>query len=417
VQDEIAARRPAHGTLSGQRAPLRAGEIRSRVLLPGQLLVEYLVGAEHTFLFCLDASHLEVHVIPWGADSIAAEVRALREALLADEPPAGAAHLHALLLGPIEALLEPGSRLLIVPDGPLFYLPFALLHDGERYLIERHALCQAPSASVLDHELWDRSCGGRPKLLAVGNPASFRSQHLLSQTRRATRDWSFGELPFAEEEVRRVAAYFARDDLLIGAAATEEVVKARMGAVNHLHFATHGMLDEREPLMSALVLAQDEDPREDGFLQVHEILEQSLCADLVVLSACNTGLGKIMTGEGVLGLTHAFMYAGARTLLISLWEVPDQSTAILMDRFYGALSEGLPADEALQKAQRAAIDAGVVPREWAGFALSGYADLRSLAPRGFAGVGRPMRMAALGLSVLLAILLVTLAVRRSKRQT
>ncbi|MCK4304234.1 MAG: CHAT domain-containing protein [Candidatus Eisenbacteria sp.] len=432
--DEIAARNPAYGVLTGQREPLEVAEIRERVLADDQVLLEYLIGKEASHLFWLDESHLCQITIPVGADTIEARVRELRHAVLlegGDPNPhrrtgaergahedADSGHsaetdthgdvdldhsaetdayedlnrdyysegsgrsareisqeLYTLLLAPVASKLKPGCRLLIVPDGPLFYLPFALLHDGESFLVERHPICTAPSASVLDPALWKAERLDSRFLVAVGNPSSFRSKQLLGDAQRSVGNWSFGELPHAEEEVRLVAQHFPHAQVLVGDQATEEAVKAVIGRASHLHFATHGMLDEDEPLMSALILAQDEDPSEDGFLQVHEILELDLSAHLATLSACNTGLGHVAGGEGVIGLTHAFLYAGVRTLLISLWEVPDRSTAEFMEHFYTHLEQSPAADVALQAAQIASIKEGGALREWAPFILTGTADL------------------------------------------
>jgi CHAT domain-containing protein len=298
--------------------------------------------------------------------------------------------------------------LLIVGDGPLFYLPFAALHDGERFLVERFAMACAPSASVLDPALVRRRRAGGASLLAVGNPASFRTAELMAGVREPER-WRFPALPYAEEEARRVASLFPRPTVLTGNEATEETIKSLMPAARYIHFATHGLFDEREPLLSGLALAQDDDPAEDGLLQVHEILRLPLAAEVVTLSACNTGLGRLMHGEGVLGLSRAFLHAGARSLLLSLWEVPDRSTARLMERCYIVHREDRrPLDLALQQAQREAMATGS-PREWAAFVVMG--DVA-------AGVHRsePWSVWILAALALVAAGLVVLQQRRVRRR-
>jgi CHAT domain-containing protein len=183
--------------------------------------------------------------------------------------------------------------------------------------------------------------------------------------------------------VQKISRYFRRATTLTGTEATEEAVKEAAPRASSLHFATHGLLDEREPLLSGIALAQDDDPAEDGILQTYEVLRLDLAADLVVLSACNTGLGRVVGGEGVLGLTRAFLHAGARSLVISLWEVSDRSTPELMDDFYRArFKERLPTDRALRAAKLAAIARGVSPREWAGFCLVGEAGAERTPPPG-----------------------------------
>lgn len=388
--DEISARSPAYAALSGHRDPLTVGDVRRRVLAPGQVLIEYLVGDGESFVFLVTPDRLRCERLPVGADTLAGYGGRLRAALGLDprEPtdiggeagsPAEetlatlATDLYSLLLAPLADEIPEGARLLIVPDGPLFYLPFALLRRDGQFLVERHAIAYAPSASVIDPSSRVAPRPSGRSLIAVGNPASFRGEFLLASARDPTR-WRFGELPYAAEEVRRVSSHFRHATALVGGAATEEAVKSTVTRASYIHFATHGVVNEGEPLLSGLALAQDEDPSEDGLLQAHEILRLRVPADLVVLSACNTGLGRIAGGEGVLGLTRAFLHAGARALVISLWEVGDRSTADLMDTFYRAhVDEGLPTDEALQAAQIASLSAGRPPREWAPFALVGSA--------------------------------------------
>ncbi len=432
--EEIAVRSPSYDALSGNREPLDVVAFRERVLSDDQVLLEYFVGAKETFLFVVGERSFRMLRIPAGADSLAARVAALRGAILGggrDEGGSGnaagaaqhqgalreaATGLHALLVAPAAGDLPRDARLLIVPDGPLFYLPFEALHDGTRHLVESHAIAYAPSASVLDPDLDRRTPSGPVVLLAMGNPSSFRAGELLASVRDVER-WRFGELPFAADEVKRIARRFRRATTLTGAEATEEAVKAAVGRATYIHFATHGLLDEEEPTMSGLALAQDEDPAEDGILQAHEILKLRIPAGLVVLSACNTGLGRIAGGEGVLGLTRAFQCAGARALLISLWEVGDRSTADLMDRFYDAhLTRRLPADVALQTAQIAAIRAGRPPREWAPFVLTGrvVGEPRAGRPR-IAEIPRVLLGAALFAALILLALLVRLVANRSRR--
>jgi CHAT domain-containing protein len=409
--EEISAGSPAYGALSGQREPLRADDVRGRVLQPGQMLIEYLVGEDESFVFVVGEEVFRCERIPAGAEALSARVRALRQAALGEGETPGAAaeslaaistELHTLLIAPVARDLSDGARLLIVADGPLLYLPFAALRDGGRFLVESHPIGYAPSASVIDPAARARRRPPRRSCLAVGNPATYRAETLLAATRGATA-WRFGELPYAEEEARRIARRFNDATTLVGKEATEEAVKAALPGASHVHLATHGLLNEEEPLLSGIALAQDEDPTEDGLLQVHEVLRLRLASDLVVLSACHTGLGRYAMGEGVLGLTRAFLHAGARTIVISLWEVGDRSTVELMDRFYAAHQDARrPADLALREAQAASIAAGRPPREWAAFAVVG----ETAAPSGRRGAApSPGWILALAVAAALAALL------------
>src|SRR5205807_10421495 len=167
---------------------------------------------------------------------------------------------------------------------------------------------------------------------------------------------NLGRLPFSREEVTNIAALFPKNSqMFLGAEATEERAKALLPKARYIHFATHALLDERIPLNSALALTSPATwvpGQENGLLQAWEIFEQvHLNAGLVVLSACESGLGTEARGEGLIGLTRAFQYAGARSILASQWSVDDRRTAQLMKRFYTQLQGGKSKDEALRSAQ------------------------------------------------------------------
>ena len=171
-----------------------------------------------------------------------------------------------------------------------------------------------------------------------------------------TRGYRLTPLPATKSEVAAIAElYRGKADTYIGEAATEERAKGVSKDTTYLHFASHGLLDERFPLNSGLALTIPDEMKEgqdNGILQAWEIFERvRIDADLVVLSACETGLGKEMGGEGLVGLTRAFQYAGARSVLASLWSVADETTAALMKRFYGYLKAGESKDAALRHAQ------------------------------------------------------------------
>ena len=374
VIEEIAVRDPAYAALASPRASLRVAEIRSRVLSSDQVLLEYLVGDSTSMLFLLRPDALRAFSLSWGERELGPEVAAFRAAIATNTEDAQvlAQKLYSRVLEPATADLPEGTRLLVVPDGSLFQLPFAALRNGAHFLVERHALAYAPSASVLDPQLDTRNKRTKKSLfLAIGNPASYRTRELLAEARDGTR-WRFGELPYAEEEARRIAALFPKSTLLLGREATEEEVKRIIGEARQVHFATHAIASEEEPMLSGLVLAEDENPAEDGFLQVHEILKLPLHADLVALSACNTGLGHFAGGEGVLGLTRSFLYAGARSVLISLWEVADRSTLEIMSAFYQHAGGDKPLyDGSLREAQVELMRKGAPIREWAPFAIVG----------------------------------------------
>jgi len=190
--------------------------------------------------------------------------------------------------------------------------------------------------------------------------------------------WTLAPLPSTRKEVEAIASLYPKSHVYLGREATEERAKSLGTDSGLIHFACHGLLDERFPLNSALALTLPEHPaegQENGLLQAWEIFESMhLDADLVTLSACDTALGKEMGGEGLVGLTRAFQYAGARSVLASLWGVADYSTARFMERFYRYLLDGKPKDEALRAAQIDQIrekGGSSHPFFWAAFELNG----------------------------------------------
>jgi CHAT domain-containing protein len=310
-----------------------------------------------------------------------------------------ASELYDLLVRPAESQIAASQRLLVSPDGPLHSLPFAALVRLEpgstkaAYLVEWKALHVVASATV--YAELRRSRREEPslpaRLVAFGDPrypplSKDQADRLEDpDVRSVTQSFDLRPLPYTRNEVEGITSLFAdRAQKYLGEEATEERAKSVGKDVRYVHFACHGTLDERFPLNSALVLTIPGKPaagQDNGLLQAWEIFDQvRLGADLVTLSACNTGLGKEMGGEGLLGLTRAFHYAGARSVVATLWAVSDKSTPLLMKRFYGYLREGKSRDAALRAAQIDLIHAPPAakgpanlshPVRWAAFQLSG----------------------------------------------
>lgn len=395
--------------------PLDLEAVRT-ALDPGTVLLSYSVSANHTALFV---------VLPLGQEpglsvfNLKATDKPLREQVEAFRKlirRAGEANaqksaggnearesrqasltaqereLYDLLVAPAETIIAASQRLLLIPDGPLQVLPFAALKDKSgRYLVEWRPVHTAMSATVYAELKRMRPAkSDKPvELAAFGDP-------LYPPGAQAAATWSKGvdtsdgelrsavergvglsRLPFSRLEVQSIAGLFAGHDLkYLGDQATEEHAKALGKGVRYIHFATHGLLDERFPLNSALVLtipAKLAEGQENGFLQAWEIFEQvHLDADLVTLSACSTGLGQELNGEGLIGLTRAFQYAGARSVLASLWSVDDYRTMQLMRRFYAELHAGASKDAALRTAQLQLVHSSSNdPYFWAAFSLAG----------------------------------------------
>ena len=256
-----------------------------------------------------------------------------------------------MVWAPLERWLptEPDARITIVPHGPLFALPFGALLDRQgRYVVERYALHYAASGAVLA----DAATGAREQAspdatrLLVADPQPLSSLAAGMQ---------LPPLTAARAEARSIAPLFAHDvKMLMGAGATEAAVRAALPGASLVHFATHAMVTESDPLGSHLMLAASSAGGRasdwDGRLTASEVAGLSLGADLVVLGACRSARGSL-SSDGIAGLTRAFMAAGAPSVIATLWDVSDQATARVMTRFYRRYLAGESKDRALRTAQ------------------------------------------------------------------
>ena len=404
IASRIARASPRYAALRYPR-PLDLAGVR-RALDPGTVLLSYCVTADAIFLFVVEpegSRPLQVVRIPAGRRELADEVTVFRSLLLRGrEAPAAdeallhqARRLYTLLVAPAGPAVERAQRLLISPDGPLHTLPFAaLVRPGPPAAGPPPYLADwKPLHTVLSATLFAELRRRRPAHPETGPVVVFADP--LYRPVALSRERSGGPggpggpalarylqglsgLPFAREEAKTLARlYGAEATAYLGPRATEEQAKRLPAIPQVLHFATHALIDLREPLDSALALAHPAPgSRDNGMLQAWEVFEQVRLdgADLVTLSSCETGLGKDAAGEGLIGLTRAFEHAGARSVLASLWAVSDRSTSELMARFYALRRAGRPKDEALAGAQRALLRSGgelAHPYHWAAFSLTG----------------------------------------------
>jgi tetratricopeptide (TPR) repeat protein len=375
----LAAERPS---LAHARYPQlwTAADLQSKLLAPDEHLVSYFLGADRSTCWIAGRDGLTTIALP----PRAVLERLVRDALQALRDPAGppdaavAALSNALALDRVIAA-APGPRLVIVPHGILYDVPFEALagRDGQP-LVARYAISYAPSASSLAFFRSLAPLGpGSTTLLAVGNPIVRAPAAARTRQIDLARVDLLAPLPYSAEEVTGIASLFRPNVRVLEAAdATETAIRtARLDGVRILHFATHGLIDESRPERSGLVLTAAP-PSDDGLLQTREIYSLPLRAQLVTLSACQTALGQNVTGEGIIGLTRAFFYAGARSVVASLWDIEDASTARLMRTFYENLYRGEPIDVALQHAKLTFIRSGGAtsrPFYWASFIVSGQA--------------------------------------------
>jgi CHAT domain-containing protein len=212
----------------------------------------------------------------------------------------------------------------------------------------------------------------RNNLIAFGDPV-YQGHHDPAEVRTG-----FSRLKYSEKEVTEIATLFEEGSaqLFLREEAKEDIIKEAgiLIPFSYIHFATHGLMDEKNPENSSLVLSRETGGAEDGFLQAKEIALLEMDPDLVVLSACQTGLGKMVRGEGMIGLTRSFIYAGTPSVISSLWSVSDASTAELMLRFYeNLIQRKLSKTDALRRAQITMITDGQYahPFYWAPFILVG----------------------------------------------
>lgn len=316
-----------------------------------ETLVEYYAAGEALYAFVLTRQGISAVQLP--ATHLRERVQEFRDAVedpRSDRYRVLAQELYKQLIKPVEGLVTT-PHLILVPHGALHYLPFGALDDGNQHLLDRYHLRYLPSASIMAY-LEAPTARPAAKALVLANPELGDRKPLV----------------YAEQEARAVANAFPESTVRLRNEATETVFK-RVGAqFRYLHLATHGVFASEDPLRSGLLLAKDAD--NDGLLSVEELYSLRLDADLVTLSACETGLGRISNGDELVGLARGFLYAGSRAIVASLWSVDDEATSSLMSEFYARLTT-TNAREALREAQRETRKRYSHPFYWAAFQLTG----------------------------------------------
>jgi CHAT domain-containing protein len=334
--------------------PVDARQVRER-LEPGVAVLAYYLLDDELLCWVLRDDRLALVRTPLSREALQEDIFAYRRLIQNLEPLADTSRdLYARLIEPLLPELAGVRTLGIIPHGPLHYLSFATLGDQEGYLVESFPLFYLPSASVLGYTLERRQAEPNRTVLAIGNP-DLGAVSL--------------ELPFAEQEVGAIRWDFPEVTVLTGEKATESWVVRHLGEFGIIHLASHGEFDPVNPLFSALKLARGEET--DGDLQAAEVFGLELNADLVVLSACQTGVGKVTGGDDVIGLNRAFFYAGTHAIVSSLWRVSDVSTAVLMKQFYRQLGRDRSKAASLRAAMLHVKTRYPHPGYWGAFTLSG----------------------------------------------
>jgi CHAT domain-containing protein len=374
-------------------APVTVARLR-QLLKPDELVLEYVVDEPTSFCLAITREAIQSYVLP-ARTALESLVKAysVETQNVALGPPA--THVAARLL--YDALLksipeyDSKSQLLIIPDGMLNQISFdTLVSPQGDYVLRSHRTTYVPSATVLSLlRTWSTQQPASLSLLAFGDttvnlqagakPIPAKQADPTHGVRRGVFDLdgaTFDPLPSAEAEVRTIAKLAGPESrVFLGADATESNFKSQpLGRFRVLHLATHAFTDLRFPDRSAVVLSPDPQGREDGLLQVREIRNLHLNADLVTLSSCEAGLGKIQGLDGMSSIVNAFLFAGSRSVVASLWSVDDTFTTRLMTRFYSHLIDGIDIATALQQAKIDLINRfgeRAAPVYWGGFFLSG----------------------------------------------
>lgn len=369
---ELRERAPQHAALVSWNGA--AWEDVAQHLAATEAFVEYLVSDSASLAFVVTRDTIATFDLGVGRRELARLVEFARGTLERRGVPGTDSlwrgplrRLHRHLIAPLEdaGILAGKDRLIIVPHRELHYLPFAALLEGEgpremeHFLIERYTVVLTPSATV-----W---------LMLGRRAAAHAARGILALAPNVEA------LPASRQEVAAIARLARADaQVLSGGAATEGAFRREASRHRVLHLATYGVLNKQNPLFSFVALAPAAE--EDGRLEVHEVFGLDLDADLVVLSACQTGVGSgrladVPPGDDWVGLTRAFLHAGARNVIATLWPVQDRTTAVLMERFYQGFTGGADPAGALASAQRALLAAPATahPFYWAGFVPVGGA--------------------------------------------
>jgi CHAT domain-containing protein/tetratricopeptide (TPR) repeat protein len=404
LQDQLTRTVPSYRELRAKAAPAELGSLQE-ALRPGTMFLSYSRVGDTLFLFTVSRERSTLRALPL-PPFFDASIQRLRTSLTTVDGRtyvATARSLYGTLINPVEREISKSTKLVIVPDGMLHYIPFeVLLHHGPLpsaehtdftrlpYLISTHEIVYALSGSLFRDATVSAGLSTAANRSFAGYAPVFpdSSQSLLLATARngATgpdRSRSievdgrvFSELKYSEEEVNAIAAAFIRKGTsatrFVEQDATKKNFLATAGNYSMVHIATHGLVDEQSPSLSGILFSPGE-TGEDAILHAAETQNVRLDADLLVLGSCESGMGKLANGEGVMAITRAFTIAGARNIALSLWKVYDKQTSVLMQKFYAHVLDGEEYPEALRHAKLEMISdrKTAFPLTWAGFVLQG----------------------------------------------
>jgi len=392
LKREIRNTSPAYANLRYPKT-ITLSEAQTELIDGETAFFAYMVAKENSYAFVITKKDLKIFPLPKSE-----EVRKLvRDYLTAiTDVQNQDFHLGYRLYND---LVRPGlngtkiKNLIFVPDDMLYFLPFETLltaQDSREWLIKHYNIAYVPSLSSL-REIIDRKKAASQKtkkdILAIGDPTFGANEmemppaggNSILPDYSSNSDYKFTRLKYSGVEIEKIASLFKpnKADILEREQASEENVKGKdLSDYRIIHFATHAIIDDKKSARSAIVLSLAQNHKDDGFLQMREVFNLKLNADLVTLSACQTGLGQLIKGEGIEGLNRAFFYAGASSVMLSLWAINDQASYQLLERFYFHLRSSESVMAALRRAKLEMIESEVLahPYYWGGFIVTGETD-------------------------------------------
>ncbi|MEL6865973.1 MAG: CHAT domain-containing tetratricopeptide repeat protein [Bacteroidota bacterium] len=399
---------PSYFQMKHKLDVITLAELQQDLLAEDEAMIEYFYGAEHLFVFVIRKDQISVHVEK-DINRIDRLLNSYRRLMNAQEKnkerlAAISYELYQKIWEPIAEKL-PG-KIIIVPDGPLWYLPFeGLISEQPKtdqrlnrwpFILQQHQISYAYSATLLKEMKKQRTTGNLQNLLAVA-PVFPQSEIVARGQRQA-----LAPLKYNREEVLQLHEIWG-GELLLDEAATESQFVEYAPNFQILHLATHAKSNDDQSEYSFLAFSELKDSIENEFLYIKDIYNLPLQADMVVLSACETGIGELKRGEGMISLSRAFSYAGARSILTTLWPISDAQSHTLMNLFYTELKEGLTKDEALRKAKIQYLEQSrewlAHPYYWAAFVPLGDMSAIELEQ------GEPLMKYALGLFIFILLML------------
>jgi CHAT domain-containing protein len=443
---------PEYYRLKYDFQPASHSDIQTKLLDENTVLLEYFVGDSNIYIFQITSKSFELHSIKKPTD-LESKVRQFRRGLTDNGLRVDSAkeafrlftdnayELYELLIAPALLLLPvtPGmkselheseiiksefSNLIIIPDGILGFIPFEILislpvgnsstdYRSLPYLIKKYSVRYGYSAKLLTESL-GKTQNTHDDLIAFA--PGFEAGQAESPENRdsVSRDMvraGLYELTHASQEVEAISKQFRHSNYFLDTEATEAEFKRSAPGHSVIHLATHALLHDEDPAFSRLLFSSKTDLVEDGNLHVNELYNMKLNANLVVLSACNTGYGKMQRGEGIMSLARGFAYAGCPNIVMSLWPANDRSTSQIMEQFYENLSEDAGKDEALRQAKLYYLSQSDKikshPYFWAGFVLLGDSEPMSFAASSGLGATRIFVLIIILISVLFCVVIIT----------